>query len=446
MNKLLHSIRVKLLGVILLSAAGAVLVFAGTLLIGNSLSDRYLEHSGYLDRRNEALLIALQEYVETEGICRTDQTGLENWCSAQNVPVACTVYLESELLYGQIYEMVMNGNEVQYEESYQQVRQYEHAAVGCLTFADGDADVAIYGYFAPGVKNAVMIWAVILSSVTFLAVLLLLSGRHIRYIEKISALLRERPDPETVPKLPVRGQDELTNLVLTINHMGEQIADHRRAENVRQEEKNRFLTQLAHDIRTPMTALKLYTEEIRESGDLEEIHSYAKLSDGKLTHMEKLMDDLFQQTTDTVNHTKVNVPIEICPAAYSWGDSISELIYDLEQDGFTMQLTMDWPDQMVRFNSKLVDRVCNNLFSNLHKYADSAYPVDFVVTEAQWQGRAALLIEITNTTKSVRSELGVGIQSIREMLTVLKGTLEVTEKAGKYDLKIYLEYADYDRL
>lgn len=88
-------------------------------------------------------------------------------------------------------------------------------------------------------------------------------------------------------KLPVKGEDEVSQLAYSINHMSDEIQFY-------QSQRNEFLADISHELRTPLTYLKGYSEILlKHSIPEEEKIEYLQIIYDQSHRLQRLVQDLF---------------------------------------------------------------------------------------------------------------------------------------------------------
>ena len=85
----------------------------------------------------------------------------------------------------------------------------------------------------------------------------LLARRLVRPIGELSAATRRLATGEAGVSVPVRGEDELSDLGASFNEMSDELARAREAQE-------RFLESVSHELRTPLTSIRGYAEALEE--------------------------------------------------------------------------------------------------------------------------------------------------------------------------------------
>nr|WP_057002894.1 ATP-binding protein [Agrilactobacillus composti] len=183
---------------------------------------------------------------------------------------------------------------------------------------------------------------------------------------------------------------DLQKVVTSINALVEStsrsISEERRIE----QSKDELITNVSHDIRTPLTSVIGYLGLI-ENGQYQnraELLKYTHTAFVKSKQMKLLVDDLFeftkiQQTATTMNFTQVNMTNMIAQLAAS---------YELEAQKQNIHIvTKTRPDPlMMAADPEKLSRVYNNLIINALKYGKGA--TELIIEGRQYQDEAIIAI------------------------------------------------------
>ena len=132
---------------------------------------------------------------------------------------------------------------------------------------------------------------ILIFSVTFLA----LQEKSLRYIGRISDAMENISQGDLNTSVDVVGDDEFSGMAENLNHMVAEIRDLMDRERESERTKNELITNVAHDLRTPLTSIIGYLELLSGKPDMpEEIRGkYINIAYTKARRLEKLIEDLF---------------------------------------------------------------------------------------------------------------------------------------------------------
>ena len=210
----------------------------------------------------------------------------------------------------------------------------------------------------------------VLAFAGFIISFLIITNNTMKYIQEISKGLKKISEGELSYRIPIKGENELGNLANNINYMAQEIETKIQSERKSEKTKNELITNVSHDLRTPLTSVIGYIGLAKDQkyNSAEELQEYLNIAYTKSERLKLLIDDLFEYTKLTndgvsLDFQRVNI-IEFLEQL------IEELRVDFEEN--ELVLINNLPDEKVYISAdanKLL-RVFENLFSNSIKYSD----------------------------------------------------------------------------
>ena len=230
----------------------------------------------------------------------------------------------------------------------------------------------------------------------------------------------------------VRGSDELTALASCLDSMRLTLGQQRRQEAETSARVKELITQMSHDLRTPLTTLLLYTEIVAGG----KYHSQAQLAeyltkiDTKARQIKQLSDNLFEYalvTRDTV------VTLDR-PASFSqiFEEALAEFAEQLGQRGYGCLLDLGEEDVVLQVYRPYIRRIFDNIASNILKYADPAHPVQVCfVREGEQAGLAFANVPLPPESGGAESTK-VGLVSVQTMMEKMQAEVRVSQTARRF--------------
>lgn len=123
-------------------------------------------------------------------------------------------------------------------------------------------------------------------------VLILLLQKKFSYIIQISSIVEEMESGNLFQRIPIEGEDELSDLALSINHLAEAMSYNlNRSEQITQE-RFETIAVLSHDLRTPLTSVMSYLQFIRDGqySNEDQLHLYAERAYDKANRIKEMSD------------------------------------------------------------------------------------------------------------------------------------------------------------
>lgn len=302
-----------------------------------------------------------------------------------------------------------------------------------VEFSDGAVEVIITGAYIYQFYNYVMIGEIILSFVLFLLLVLLGIRRKMDYIRKLRDEIEILESGSLDYKITVKGKDELSELAEGLDSMRLSFVSliQQEAEMVR--ENQRIVTEMSHDLRTPVTSIMLYTEILKKGKYKSEVQfkEYLDKIDLKAHRMKQLTDHLFEYSLIAGGgEIELEEPEQYEVLFY---DLFSEICSFLEQKGFLVVFHVDWVDCVIQISTDYVMRILDNVTSNIVKYADPSAPVEISSLQEEHMVGFSVKNSIQRSEKKPEST-GIGIQNINNMMQKMGGKSIVQEDEKQFRL------------
>ena len=202
--------------------------------------------------------------------------------------------VQIHVFYGE--EQLYTSNGVYYETEAGEAKSNEGTGrYYDLPFADGTAKVYIYGAFEYKFYVAVELVLFGLSILLFFILLLLGIRDRIHYIRVLEGDIGVMEGGELQKPVTVQGDDELGTLAEKLEAMRLSLLHQGEAERRATEANRSLVTEMSHDLRTPLTSLLLYTQ-IVQNGKYKseaEMQSYLEKIYGRAMQIKSQSDALF---------------------------------------------------------------------------------------------------------------------------------------------------------
>lgn len=393
--------------------------------------DQYFYTSEYLEKKDQAYVNKLQEYIDRHAFSSRDTDQLYNWVKQQKM-VSIRIYKENLLIFDskypdqELWEEDISMDEHEWENYYS------------VIFPDGAAWISILGMYTYQFYNYAMTVELLLAFSLFLTVVLLGIRKKMEYIRILCREIELLEGGSLDYRITVKGKDELAALAEGLDHMRMSFRNLIQSEAQMVQENQKVVTEMSHDLRTPVTSILLYTEILKQGkykGD-EQMKEYIEKIDRKAYRIKQLTDYLFKYSLVT---GESKVPLEE-PEFFSvlFYDLFSETCSYLEQKGVRIRSEVEWKECRCQVYTDYVARIMDNITSNIIKYADLEKPV--VIQSVYQENMAGFSFKnaVNSTGRKVEST-GVGIQSIRNMMKKMGGTCSVWqsfEPRGNFKIEV----------
>ena len=201
-------------------------------------------------------------------------------------------------------------------------------------------------------------------SVTFFA----LQERSMRYISRISSAIQNISEGDLNTAIEVRGDDEFTAMAVNLNKMVGDIRNLMDKEREAERTKNELITNVAHDLRTPLTSIIGYIDIVNNMPDLTEAQrsEYLKITWEKARKLEKLINELFSFTK--ISYGGMPMHMEKIDLIKLLEQEVDELYPTFKDNELECVLETDTDSCMVMADGEQLVRVFDNLLGNAVKY------------------------------------------------------------------------------
>lgn len=221
-----------------------------------------------------------------------------------------------------------------------------------------------------------------ISFIVFVEIFFKLIDFTIEYIRKLRRSIQQVTSGNYGVQCEVEYDDELGSLAANINVLSKTLlAKEKESEKLKEKEraaldiernaerqKNELITNVAHDLRTPLTTIVGYLELIKDDTALskEDVHKYSGIAYEKSIRLQEMMDDLFE-------FTKLdNADIKLNKSMINLSGLIMQMTDEFYPSFKNCNITpiVDLPEEniYVQGDGQLLARVFDNLISNALKY------------------------------------------------------------------------------
>ena len=217
-----------------------------------------------------------------------------------------------------------------------------------------------------GINNRVILLLFFL--LIFTAFFLLVSYDTILYLKEIIIGIERMKNGDMTVEIPVEGEDELAIIANSINEMRIRIADEYETKKVVEQTKDDLITNVAHDLRTPLTSIIGFLDLVKRDDLLtpEQKNNYIGIVYDKAKRLENLIDDLFDYTRYEKNKFKME-----CSEfdLNQFMSQMTEEFYPNLTENHLVCVQDFYPQELkVCCDGELLARAVGNLMSNAIKY------------------------------------------------------------------------------
>ena len=370
----------------------------------------------------------LQRYIDEKGISSKDLYLLRRWEHRQPV-ILLEIYSGADCIYSSFYKpSAIRGNPVRYDLD---LGERDNAVP--IRLKDREVTAVLYSDYTYQyyVLGTAVCFA--LSLLLFVALFLWSSRRLISYICLLNEEVQVLEGGELEHPLSVQGNDELTDLARSMDGLRLSFREQLEREQRLHQASRRLVSEMSHDMRTPLTGILLYLEILR-SGRYEtktQLRDYLEKIDAKAHHLKLLSDHLFEYALESAPARRP----EPRSAEQAFGRAAALFRDDLAARGFRLAEEVAWEPCFVQVPQEELSRIFENILSNIVKYADPAKEVRLATLSTEKYFGFSVLNACAASPAAGESS-GIGIESVRGLMSRLGGicTVEQTEEVFEITL------------
>ena len=293
-------------------------------------------------------------------------------------------------------------------------------------------------------STGVVLVYVLLGLAIFAVTFMILQMPYIRYISHIADAVQSISEGNLNTSIDVIGDDEFSSMASNLNKMAEDIRQLMDKEREAERTKNELITNVAHDLRTPLTSIIGYLELLNTNRSLEEElrWKYIEIAYGKARRLEKLIEDLFGFTK--LNYGKIAMHVSQLDIVKLLGQLLEEAYPNFVEKGLSYDLQSNVPAKVITADGNLLARLFDNLIGNAIKYGADGKRVlvrilaqDEIVTVSVTnygyvipsEERPLLFNKFYRVEQSRSSSTGgtgLGLAIVKEIVDMHGGTIDVS--------------------
>lgn len=274
-------------------------------------------------------------------------------------------------------------------------------------------DVVNSGGTAVKVVLIVVFYPIIASLSLFLLPVVIVAAawmalQKVKEYDRVKTGVKTVRDGDLSYKIDIPGDGEFARLAADINSitdgLGKAVENEIRSERL----KSELISNVSHDIRTPLTSIITYVDLLKKERDPQSIAEYVEVLEQKAQRLKILTDDLFEAAKASSGNIPVN--LERIDLSSLLTQGLGEIDDQIIEQNLEFKFNHSEDKVFVRADGKLLWRAIENLLLNVLKYAQ---PGSRVYIDIMDEGPDVLL-----TIKNISAhELNISAGELMERFT-----------------------------
>lgn len=291
------------------------------------------------------------------------------------------------------------------------------------------------------------IWLWVSIGILIAIIIVLLVKIHIlqKSVKEIEIAFADRLVTDTNILIDISSSDKnVRRLANTINGQLRKLRTERRRFQQGDLELKHAVTNISHDLRTPLTALSGYLELLEQEEKSESVNRYIEIMKDRVDILTQLSEELFRYSV--IISTKDNITKEQVIINTVLEESIAAFYTVLTERNIVPEIQVSETKVVRMLDRSALSRVFSNLISNVIKYSDGDLKIVLSENgEIAFSNMASGLDEIQvgrlfdrfYTVEAARKSTGLGLTISKTLVEQMKGTISAIYENNRLSIHIF---------
>ena len=290
---------------------------------------------------------------------------------------------------------------------------------------------------------------VLILALTAMIMVVWIYGSIISPIHKLQEAAKNVEEGNLNFEIKPEKDDELGELMQAFEKMRIRLRDNAEEKLKSDRESKELISNISHDLKTPITAIKGYVEGIRDGADTpEKMDKYIGTIYNKANEMDTLINELTLYAKIDTNR----IPYNFAPLSVN--DYFNDCAEDIEMELDSKNVEFGYfnyveGDQKIIADPEQLKRVINNIVSNSLKYMEREHGLinlrvkdvgDFIQVELEDNGKGIAAKDLPNifdrfyrtdaSRNSSKGGSGIGLSIVKKIIEDHGGKIWATSREG----------------
>ena len=291
------------------------------------------------------------------------------------------------------------------------------------------------------------IWLWVSIGILIAIIIALLVKMHIlqKSVKEIEIAIVDRLVTDTNVLIDISSSDKnVCRLANTINGQFRKLRTERHRFQQGDLELKNAVTNISHDLRTPLTALSGYLELLEQEEKSESVNRYIEIIKDRVDILTQLSEELFKYSV--IISTKDNITKEQVIINTVLEESIAAFYTVLTERNIVPEIQVSETKVVRMLDRSALSRVFSNLISNVIKYSDGDLKIVLSENgEIAFSNMASGLDEIQvgrlfdrfYTVEAARKSTGLGLTISKTLVEQMKGTISAIYENNRLSIHIF---------
>lgn len=291
------------------------------------------------------------------------------------------------------------------------------------------------------------IWLWVSIGILIVIIIALLVKIHIlqKSVKEIEIAFADRLVTDTNILIDISSSDKnVRRLANTINGQLRKLRTERRRFQQGDLELKHAVTNISHDLRTPLTALSGYLELLEQEEKSESVNRYIEIMKDRVDILTQLSEELFRYSV--IISTKDNITKEQVIINTVLEESIAAFYTVLTERNIVPDIQISEIKVVRMLDRSALSRVFSNLISNVIKYSDGDLKIVLsengeIVFSNMASGldkiQVGRLFDRFYTVEAARKSTGLGLTISKTLVEQMKGTISAIYENNRLSIHIF---------